>query len=111
MQLGNTFPDVLHGLAVLATLAGVWVAGRSVKLLLRGLRCADDASAPLWVVRGIRGIVVAVGVGALASGVLFDQVWLLVFGAIFLAEELYETGLIALILRLGRRSEARNVES
>jgi hypothetical protein len=34
---------------------------------------------------------------------LFGQDWLLVFGAVFLAEELYETGVIALILRSSLR--------
>ncbi|MGH7324433.1 MAG: hypothetical protein ACREJ9_07280 [Candidatus Rokuibacteriota bacterium] len=41
--------------------------------------------------------------GALASGLLFAQTWLIVFGVIFLAEELYETGVLALILRAGLR--------
>jgi NhaP-type Na+/H+ or K+/H+ antiporter len=35
--------------------------------------------------------------------VLFAQTWLLVFGAVFLAQELYETGVVALVLRSGRR--------
>jgi len=38
---------------------------------------------------------------------LYAQMWLLVFGVIFLAEELYETGVIALVLRAGRRRNAR----
>jgi len=45
---------------------------------------------------------VGVAAGALASGLLFEQTWLLVFGGIFLAEELYETGVVALILRAGQ---------
>jgi hypothetical protein len=40
---------------------------------------------------------------ALAGGMLFGQDWLLVFGAVSLAEELYETGVIALILRSSLR--------
>ena len=36
---------------------------------------------------------------ALAAGHVLDQTWLLVFGAVFLLEELYETGVVALVLR------------
>jgi hypothetical protein len=96
----------LYTLAVLAALGGAWAGGRGVRLLVRGLRGADDPSAPLWVIRGIRGIVVAVAAAALTGGMLFGQTWLLVFGAVFLAEELYETGVIALVLRAGQRQDA-----
>jgi hypothetical protein len=97
---------MLCAVAVLAALAGAWAGGRGVGLLRRGLRSADDPRAPLWVIRGIRGIVVAVSAAALAGGILFEQTWLLVFGAIFLAEELYETGVVALVLRAGHAGEA-----
>ncbi len=39
--------------------------------------------------------------GLLAAGVLYANKWLLIFGAIFLAEELYETGVVILALRAG----------
>jgi hypothetical protein len=97
---------LLDSLVVVVALAGGWAGVRGARLLARGLRRADDPSAALWVVRGIRGIAVAVGTAALASGVLFGQLWLQVFGAIFLAEELYETGVLALILRIGGRARA-----
>jgi hypothetical protein len=96
----------LYVLAGLAALGGAWAGGRGIRLLVRGLRGADDPRAPLRVIRGIRGIVVAVAAAALAGGVLFGQTWLLVFGAVFLAEELYETGVIALVLRAGQRQSA-----
>ena len=89
----------LYAVASLAALAGAWTGARGVKRLAHALRDADDPRAPLELIRGIRGIVVAVAVGALASGLLFGQKWLLVFGAIFLAEELYETAVVALVLR------------
>lgn len=94
----------IAAVAILGALAGAWAGARGVGLLVRALRDADDPRASLTLIRGIRGIVVAVAVGALASGVLFGQTWLLVFGAIFLAEELYETGVVALVLRADLRS-------
>jgi hypothetical protein len=90
---------MLSILAVLSAGAGVWAGVRGVRLVARALHGADRADSSLLLIRGIRGIVVAVATAALAAGTLFDQTWLLVFGAIFLAEELYETGVVALILR------------
>jgi hypothetical protein len=93
----------LSAFAILAALAGAGVGARGVWLLVRALRDADDPRASLTLIRGIRGIVVAVAAGALAAGVLSSQTWLLVFGTIFLAEELYETGVVALVLRADLR--------
>ena len=87
---------MLETLAILLAIGGGWTLVRGGRLLALGLREADDEASSLRVIRGIRGVVVAVGLGALAGGVLFAQTWLLVFGAIFLAEELYETGVVAL---------------
>jgi hypothetical protein len=55
------------------------------------------------VVRGIRGVIVAVSLAALGGGVLFASTGLLAFGLIFLGEELYETGVVLLALRAGQR--------
>lgn len=90
---------MLYGFAGLVLVAGAWAGVRGVRLLKRGVECADDPSSSLWVIRGIRGVVVAVAAAALAGGILLGETGLLVFGGIFLAEELYETGVIALVLR------------
>jgi len=90
--------------ASLLALGGVWASFRGARLFVRGCRAADHLSASLSVIRGIRGLVVGVGVWALAGGALFGQTWLVAFGVVFLAEELYETGVVALILRSGARA-------
>jgi hypothetical protein len=86
-------------LAALFLVTAVGAAWRGARLFLRGVRNADHPSASLWVVRGIRGAIVALAMGAFAGGLLYNQGWLLSFGVIFLGEELYETGLILLALR------------
>jgi hypothetical protein len=90
--------------ALLAALGGGWAGARGVRLLARGLRGGDDPRVPLWIVRGLRGIIFATCGAALAAGVIFEQVWLLVFSGLWLAEEIYETGVLALILRADRPS-------
>jgi hypothetical protein len=89
-------------LAVLVALAGTAALGRGVALFLRAVRRADDPDSSLWLIRGIRGIVVAVAAASLAAGMLTGSTGFLVFGVVFLAEELYETGVVALVLRAGR---------
>jgi hypothetical protein len=79
-----------------------------VRLLISALAHAEAERSSLDLIRGLRGIAVAVGTAALAAGVLLEQRWLLVFGAVFLLEELYETGVVVLVLRAARRSAASN---
>jgi hypothetical protein len=94
---------MLEALAIVLVVGGGWGLARGVRLLAHGLRHADDESSSLRVIRGIRGVVVGVGLAAVAGGLALEQTWLLVFGAIFLAEELYETGVVVLVLRAQSR--------
>jgi hypothetical protein len=45
---------------------------------------------------------------SLAVGTVLGEVWLVVFGALWLAEEIYETGVLALILRAGAGESERS---
>jgi hypothetical protein len=86
-------------LAMLGFFMAVGAAWRGAQLLVRGLREAGYPAGTIWVVRGIRGAIIAVSIAALSGGVLLANKGLLVFGAIFLGEELYETGVVLLALR------------
>ena len=92
-------------LAIAVCLGGVWAGTRGVRLLIRGVLNSGDPEAPLRVIRGLRGLIVAICAGAAAGGILFDQPWLLIFAGLWLAEEIYETGVLALILRASLRTE------
>src|SRR5262250_1692208 len=98
---------VSHVFAVLLMLGGAWAGVRGGRLIVRALACADEGAASLRLIRGIRGVVVAVAAGALAGGLHFEQTWLLVFGGVFLAEELYETGVVIAVLRWSTRAAHR----
>ena len=84
----------------LLALAGICAALRGARLVCRGLRQASS----LDVVRGIRMAVVALAAGFFALSLLSANTGFLVLGALVLGEELYETGLLAVVIRLGDRS-------
>ena len=87
---------VVGGLTVLVACA----AARGATLMCRGLRDADA----LDLVRGIRFVVIAFVAGLAGLGVASGHGGLLVIAALILAEEIYETGALALIIRIGRKA-------
>src|SRR5262245_61561198 len=89
--------------AGILVLLGVGSAERGISRLVRGVRQARS----LEVVRGIRGCVVAAALAVSALGLLTAQTGFLVLGAVFLSEELYETGVLAAIIRVGERRAAK----
>ena len=93
---------MLDVLVAVGLLVAAWAAARGTTLLVRGLKYADEESSSLDLIRGIRAIAVAVAMAALGGGLLLEQRWLLVFGIVFLLEELYETGVVILVLRAAR---------
>ena len=92
--------------AALLALVAVLSAVRGARAVARGLREARS----LDLIRGIRACVVALAATACAAGALLAQSGLVVLGLVFLAEELYETGVLALIIRSGERSTPGDYE-
>jgi hypothetical protein len=91
---------VLAGLFFVAAIGSVY---RAVRFFSQGLREADHPSGSASIVRGIRALIIALAMGAFGGGLLFGNVGLMIFGAIFLGEELYETGVVLLALKRGQR--------
>jgi hypothetical protein len=91
-------------LAVVALAFAFAALTHGARLVARALRRADDPASSLWLIRGIRGVVVAVAAASLAAGLLSASTGLLAFGVVFLGEELYETGVVARVLRAARRA-------
>ena len=76
---------------------------RGMRTLISALRRMDDDDAPEAFYRGARGVVTAIGLVALAAGIWFDSRGMLIFGVVFLAEELYETLMAESVVRWGRK--------
>ena len=93
-------------LAGLAAVGGIWSAGRGIRMILRGLRTAGEDDGALWLIRGLRGLIIGICLSCAALGAAFNAVWLLVFAGLWLLEEIYETGVLASILRDGARPHA-----
>lgn len=56
---------------------------------------------PLAIVRGLRGLVVSLTTLAWAAGIYWEQGWLLIIGLVILVQEMYEMGVLSLILKYG----------
>ncbi len=95
-------------IAALLSIVSVGSAWRGTRLFFKGLRKPDHPSGPLLVVRGIRGWIVALALSAMTAGVLYNKGWPLIIGLIFLGEELFETGVVSLALRAGRKAARRD---
>ena len=75
---------------------------RGISRLRAGAAHSDDPRASERVVRGIRGIIIAVALACIAVGLLTDVRWPIWFGIAFLAEELLETGIMLWALKRDR---------
>jgi len=89
----------MTAIGILALLIAAGLGRGGLRRMRHGLR--DSAS--LELVRGIRALVTAAAVAVFALALLTGERGLLAFAAVFLAEELYETGVLVLILRASAR--------
>ena len=94
-------PLVVDGLVVLAAVSG-W---RSIRHVARALRDPDHADSSLMLVRGIRALIVAATSVVFALGIIYESRAMLLIASVILGEELYETGVVLLVLRRQRRRD------
>jgi hypothetical protein len=92
--------DQIAGGVLLLTGAGTVAAG--ARLMLRSVRLGRS----LAVVRGIRVLILGIVAWLAALGLLSARPGFLGIGALILAEELYETGVLAVIIRRGDAGSA-----
>ena len=92
-------PPVSYAIAIALGVFGVWAGARGARMVSDGLAGASA----LTLIRGIRFAIFALVAGFFAVGVVSGRTGFITFGAIILAEELYETGVLALFVRLGDR--------
>jgi hypothetical protein len=93
----------LSPLILAAALVFTW---RGLALARRTIATLDDDARPILLLRSGRALIVAVALVCLAAGGLARSDGVVVFGLVFLGEELYETGVALLIVRHGRHGAA-----
>ena len=92
-------PPVSHILTGLLVLAGASAAVAGVRMMSTALGRGDA----LRLIRGIRVLILGLVAGLAALTFATGNTGFLVIGLLILAEEIYETGALAAILRLGDR--------
>jgi uncharacterized membrane protein HdeD (DUF308 family) len=90
-------PPVSHILTALLVLAGAYATVAGVRMMSEALRRGDA----LRLIRGIRVLILGLVAGLAALTFATGNTGFLVIGLLILAEELYETGTLAAIVRLG----------
>ena len=95
-------PPVSYAIAIALVVFGTWAGARGARMMSDGLTSASA----LELIRGIRFSIFALVAGFFAVGVVSGRTGFIIFGAIILAEELYETGVLSLFVRLGEREAA-----
>ncbi len=103
MASAGVGPLLVDGLAVIAAV----FAWRAVRHLARSLRDPDHADSSVWLIRGIRALIVAATSVVFAFGLIYESRAMLLIAAVILGEELYETGVVLVVLRRQRRQESR----
>jgi hypothetical protein len=89
---------VVDGLIVLGAVFG-W---RAVRHLARAFRAPEQEDSSARLVWGIRALIIATTSLAFALGILYRSRTTLLIAAVIPAEELYETGVVLLVLRRHR---------
>lgn len=93
--------------AAISTAVAFALLWRGDVMILRGFRHPDDPDQSAWIVRGFRRAIVAIGLLFLAGGFYWATVWPFIFAAVFLGEEMFETGIMLAALHDQRKEDER----
>ncbi|HSG99508.1 MAG TPA: hypothetical protein VLB27_05635 [candidate division Zixibacteria bacterium] len=95
-------------LAALCLPCAVWAYWRGVRSFWTGFRNPDHPDQSLLVVKGFRGAIVATALLFIGGGLYWSATWAVLFGLVFVGEELFETGIMMFALKRGARQRSRN---
>lgn len=93
-------------LASLCLVFAIWAYWRGVRSFWTGFRNPDHPDQSLLVVRGFRGAIVATALLFVGGGLHWGATWAVLFGLVFVGEELVETGIMIFALKRGARERS-----
>lgn len=97
--LPSPWPTIV---AIVFVLLAVVLTVRGIRHSARSFRSPGHEKQSQWMIRGIRDHILAIGLMCFAVGLWrWSAPWLL-FGLVFLAEEIVETGIMLIALRRRR---------
>jgi hypothetical protein len=85
--------------------AGAVLGWRAVRHFTRVWRDPGHDESGLWLLRGIRGFILAVACGIVALGVALGSRQVVLVGVVIAAEEIYETAMALAVVEYGRRHD------
>ena len=100
----SPWSTLLFGFGLLAFVIGEI---RGTRLVVRGLKGIGHPDRDFWLIRGVRAWVVGIAFLFVGAGAYFHTTWAVLFGLVFLGEELLETGTYLVVLRSARKREMR----
>ena len=92
-----------HFLSTVCALFSIFSLWRGTVKFVWGLKNPDHPKQSLKVVRGIRGGIIGVALLFIAGGLEFGATWAVLFGLVFVGEELLETGVMIFALKRSER--------
>ena len=95
------YSPIRQGLTLLLMATSIIFAWYSVRHFRGVVGTQENADSPRTIVRGLRGLIISLTTLAWAVGIYWEQEWLLIIGLVILAQEMYEMGVLSLILRYG----------
>ena len=102
MELLTTTAPIRLSLTILLMTTSIAFAWRCILNFRMVAVNQGSGNHPMAIVKGLRGLVISITALAWAAGVYWGQGWLFIIGLIILAQELYEMGVITLIIRSER---------
>jgi hypothetical protein len=78
----------------------------SLRRFMTAYHHAGQYDCSLWMIRGIRCLLIALTAGAWSASFFWNKGWLFIIGLVIMAQELYEGAVVSSALRRGAKIES-----
>lgn len=97
-------------LALVFAIISGWSLWRSIKCFRETIRTFGEPSdCLLWIIRALRNLIIGLSTGAFAAGFYYAKGWLFIVGLVILAQEMYEMGMLRMIVKQEERLSHKSI--